>query len=130
MLTFTRLKKLSRINQLRRFYIFMDNKWKLIYYDKALQAQLLNLPSGILSRYLHIADMLLKYGPELEIDYLEPINGKFFAINIENGKKMTRIYCSKLVKWRIAVLHCCETDLKENNMETIIIVKEKLKEVE
>ncbi len=108
----------------------MDNKWKLIYYNRELQDQLLNLPRGILSQYLHITDMLLRYGPDLEIDYIIPINNRIFAINIVNGKNFTRIYCAKLVKCRVAVLHCSEGDKNEASMETIKIVEKKLKEVE
>ena len=39
--------------------------WDIKYHDEELQAEVLALPAGILARYFHCTDRMLKFGPDL-----------------------------------------------------------------
>jgi hypothetical protein len=37
-------------------------KWQIIYYNPKLENEILNLPDGLLARYLRLTDLLLEFG--------------------------------------------------------------------
>ncbi len=40
-------------------------KWQISYYNKKLEEEILNLPDGLLARYLRLTDLMIEYGANL-----------------------------------------------------------------
>ena len=42
--------------------------WEIVYYDGKLQVAILSMPAGILARYLHCTDRMIRYGTAHEVE--------------------------------------------------------------
>jgi hypothetical protein len=47
-------------------------KWKISFYSNKVEEETLNFPTGVLANFIHIAEMVEKFGPALGKPYTAP----------------------------------------------------------
>jgi len=47
--------------------------WRIEYYSPKLKEDVLNLPSGLLARYLHLTDLMLEFGSNLGMPHTKAV---------------------------------------------------------
>ncbi len=52
--------------------------WQIRYYNSKLEDEILNLPTGLLARYLRLTDLMLEYGSNLGLPHTKPIENGLF----------------------------------------------------
>jgi phage-related protein len=60
-------------------------KWEILYYSEAVQQDLLNLPPGIQSRYIHLTDRMELYGPNLGMPQTKAIDDGLFELRLKSS---------------------------------------------
>jgi len=63
-------------------YFYM--KWQIKYYNQKLEDEILNLPDGLLARYLRLTDLMLEFGPNLGLPHTKPIEKGLFELRIKS----------------------------------------------
>ena len=105
------------------------NNWKIEYYSNKIENNILKLPTGLLARYLHLADLIEEFGPNLGMPHTRSLGEKLFELRLKSKEGTGRIfYCSKVGK-RIIVLHAFIKKSQKTPEKELKIARKRLKEV-
>jgi len=79
--------------------------WCIEYYSPKLEEDVLNLPRGLLARYIHLTDLMLDFGSNLGMPHTKAVANGLFELRVKGKEGIARVfYCSKIGK-RIVMLH-------------------------
>jgi hypothetical protein len=53
-------------------------KWRILYYNRNLELEILNLPDGLLARYFHLTDLMIEFGSNLGLPHTKAIDKGLF----------------------------------------------------
>lgn len=54
--------------------------WTITYYSETVQAEILDLPAGLLARFLRYADRMETYVPDLGMPHTRAMGGGLFEL--------------------------------------------------
>ena len=79
--------------------------WQIKYYNENLEEEILNLPEGLLARYLRLTDLMLEFGANLGLPHTKPIDTGLFELRVKSKEGIVRVFfCTKIGK-KIIMLH-------------------------
>ena len=79
--------------------------WEIEYYSEAIEEDILNLPAGLLGRYIHLTKLMKEFGSNLGMPHTKPIDNGLIELRLKSKEGIARIfYCTKVGK-RIVMLH-------------------------
>lgn len=84
--------------------LYIDG-WEIVYYDDKLQAAILSMPAGILARYLHCTDRMIRYGPDLGMPHTRALKDGLFEMRLKSREGLGRVFYGVLVGRKIVMLH-------------------------
>jgi len=104
-------------------------KWKITFYNDKVEVQTLNLPSGILANFLHIAEMIEELGPNLGKPYVGTLGAGLFEIRAKGKEGIGRsVYCT--VKGReIIILHSFVKKSQKTPKKDLDLARKRMKEI-
>ena len=80
-------------------------KWQIKYYNTKLEDEILELPKGLLARYLRLTDLMLEYGSNLGLPHTKAIENGLFELRVKSKEGIARVFfCTKIGK-KIIMLH-------------------------
>lgn len=80
-------------------------RWKIKYYNQKLENEILNLPAGLLARYLRLSDLLIEFGSNLGLPHTRKIEKGLFELRVKGKEGIARVFfCTKIGK-KIIMLH-------------------------
>ena len=80
-------------------------KWRIFYYNRNLELEILNLPDGLLARYFHLTDLMIEFGSNLGLPHTKAIDKGLFELRIKSKEGIARVFfCTKIGK-KIIILH-------------------------
>jgi phage-related protein len=79
--------------------------WRIRYHDDALQKSILNLPSGLLGRYLHCTDRMQLYGPDLGMPHTKSMGSGLFELRLKSKEGIGRVFFCTVIGREIVMLH-------------------------
>mgnify|MGYP000042697645 FL=1 len=80
-------------------------KWRILYYNRNLEQEILNLPDGLLARYFHLTDLMIEFGSNLGLPHTKAIDKGLFELRIKSKEGIARVFfCTKIGK-KIIILH-------------------------
>ena len=80
-------------------------EWEIIYYSEELQEEILNFPSGIQARYIHLTDRMCIYGASLGMPHTKAMKDGLFELRLKSKEGIGRVFFCTLVNKRIVMLH-------------------------
>ena len=87
------------------------------------------MPSGLLARYIHVSDLMLKFGPNLGMPHTRAMGEKLFEMRLKSKEGISLIfYCTKIEK-RIIMLHFFIKKTQKTPIREIEIARKRLDEV-
>jgi len=94
-----------------------------------VEVQTLNLPSGILANFLHIAEMIEELGPNLGKPYVGTLGAGLFEIRAKGKEGIGRsVYC--MVKGReIVILHSFVKKSQKTSKKDLDLARKRMKEI-
>ncbi|RLC06873.1 MAG: type II toxin-antitoxin system RelE/ParE family toxin, partial [Deltaproteobacteria bacterium] len=74
-------------------------KWQIEYYNQKLEDEILNLPDGLLARYLRLTDLMLEFGADLGLPHTKAVEKGLFELRVKSKEGIARIFfCTKIGK--------------------------------
>ena len=69
--------------------------WSIEYYNDKLARMIMKMPSGLLARYIHVSDLMLKFEPNLGMPHTRAMGEKLFEMRLKSKEGISRIfYCT------------------------------------
>jgi phage-related protein len=79
--------------------------WSIEYYSSGVDAFVLDLPPGLLARYLRLTDMMLEFGSNLGVPHTRAMSDGPFELRVKGAEGIARVFYCTLVGQRIVMLH-------------------------
>jgi phage-related protein len=103
--------------------------WQIEYYSDSVEEDVLNLPDGLLARYLRLTDLMQEFGANLGMPHTKVIQNGLFELRLKAKEGIARtFYCTKVGK-KIMVLHVFVKKTQKIPTKELKIALERLKEV-
>jgi len=80
-------------------------RWSIEYYSSKVEDEVLNLPDGLLARYLRLTDLMLEFGPNLGMPHTKSIKDGLFELRIKSIEGIARFFYCTVINKRIFILH-------------------------
>ncbi len=103
--------------------------WSIEYYSERVEKAILSLPSGLLARYLHLADLMLEFGPNIGMPHTRAMGDGLFELRLKSKEGIARVFYCTVVKERIVMLHGFNKQSQKTPVKELEIAKQRLKEV-
>ena len=104
-------------------------KWEIKYYNEKLEEDILNLPDGLLARYLRLTDLMVEFGANLGSPHTKSIETGLFELRVKSKEGIARVFfCTKIGK-KIIMLHCFIKKSQKTPKKEIKIARTRMKEV-
>jgi len=79
--------------------------WSVTFFDKRVEAGILDLPAGMLARFLRYAERMELFGPDLGMPHTRSMGGGLFELRIKALEGIARVFYCTVVERRIVFLH-------------------------
>ena len=79
--------------------------WKVTFYSRSLEEEILSLPAGFVARFLKYAERMEIYGPDLGMPHTRAMGRGLFELRLKAAEGIARIFYCTLVGKRIVMLH-------------------------
>ncbi|RWX51732.1 Phage-related protein [Candidatus Electrothrix marina] len=104
-------------------------EWRIKYYNAKLEDEILNLPEGLLARYLRLTDLMVEFGSNLGLPHTKPIEKGLFELRVKSKEGIARVFfCTKVGK-KIIMLHSFIKKSQKTPKKEINIAKTRKSEV-
>lgn len=105
-------------------------EWSIEYYSSKVEEEILNLPSGLLSRYLRLTELMIEFGANLGMPHTQALENGLFELRIKSKEGIARaFYCTKVDR-RIIVLHVFIKKTQKTPKKELEIANRRMKEVQ
>ena len=103
--------------------------WSVEYFSPEVEQAILELPDGLLSRYLRLTDLMLDFGSNLGMPHTRAIDSGLFELRVKSKEGVARVfYCTKIGK-RIIMLHMFIKKTQKTPKKELKIAFDRMKEV-
>jgi len=103
--------------------------WRIEYYSPKLEEDVLNLPSGILARYLHLTDLMLEFGSNLGMSHTKAVENGLLELRVKGKEGIARVfYCTQVGK-RIVMLHVFVKKAQKTPKKELKLAMKRMNEV-
>ena len=104
-------------------------EWQIKYYNQQLEEEILNLPNGLLARYLRLADLMCEFGANLGMPHTKALDGGLFELRVKGKEGIARVFfCTKIGK-KIIMLHSFVKKSQKTPKNELRIAKSRMSEV-
>ncbi len=87
--------------------------WSIEYYNNRVEDSILELPDGLLARYLRLTDLMLEFGPNLGLPHTKAIKKGLFELRLKSKEGIARVFYCTLVGKKIVMLHTYIKNLRK-----------------
>jgi phage-related protein len=102
--------------------------WDIKYHDEKLQAEVLGLPAGILARYFHCTDRMLKFGPDLGMPHTRAMSAGLFELRLKSREGIGRVFYCALIGRKIVMLHQFVKKTDKTPPKELALARKRMKE--
>ena len=104
--------------------------WNIKYFNENIENQILDLPVGLLARYLKLTDLMLTHGSNLGLPHTKSLSNGLFELRLKSKEGIGRVfYCTKVGK-NIIMLHVFIKKSQKIPKKEIDMALKRLKEVQ
>jgi phage-related protein len=79
--------------------------WSIAYYSEAVEQFILQLPPGLLARYLRLTDLMLEFGPNPGMPHTRAMGEGLFELRVRGQEGIARVFYGTMVHRRMVMLH-------------------------
>ena len=103
--------------------------WSIKYYSTSVEESVLDLPDGLLARYLRLTDLMLEFGPNLGMPHTKAIKDGLFELRIKSKEGIARVFYCTVINKRIFMLHIFIKKSQKIPKKELKLAMARLKEV-
>ena len=79
--------------------------WEITFYDEKLQNELLQLPVGILAKFLHYLERIEIHGANLGMPHTRPMGDGLFELRVKAEEGISRVFYCTVKGKKVVPLH-------------------------
>jgi phage-related protein len=103
--------------------------WTIEYYSAEVEKVILNLPSGLLARYLRLADQWQEFGANLGMPHTRAMGDGLLELRVMGKEGIARVfYCTQAGR-KIIVLHSFVKKSQKTPQKELRLARKRLEEV-
>ncbi len=103
--------------------------WHITFHSDKVEQATLSFPSGILANFLHIAEMIEKFGPALGLPYTKAMGEGLFEIRAKGKEGIGRSFFCTVKGKEIVILHSFIKKSQKSPKRELATARKRLKEV-
>ena len=101
----------------------------IVYYNDALQADILALPEGLSGRYFALTDRMELHGANLGLPHTKAFGDGLFELRLKSIEGIARIFYCTLVGRRIVMLHSFVKKSQKTPLHELRIAENRMKDI-
>ena len=102
--------------------------WTITYISDSVQADILNLPAGLLARYIRYTDRMETFGPDLGMPQTRAMGEGLFELRLKASEGIARVFYCTLIGRRIVMLHHFVKKTEKTPPSELAIARRRMKE--
>jgi len=103
--------------------------WRISFCTEKVKAQALALPDGILANFLHIAEMIEKFGPRLGKPFVGSMGSGLFEIRAKGKEGIGRLLYCRGTGRELVILHCYIKKSRKTPVRDLKLARQRMKEI-
>jgi phage-related protein len=103
--------------------------WRIEYYHETVEQSVLDLPPGLLARYLRLTDLMIEFGPRLGMPHTRAMGEGLFELRVKGREGIARVFYCTVVQRRIVILHVFIKKSQKTPKRELEVAKRRLQEV-
>lgn len=105
------------------------NTWQISFFNEKIEKQILQMPQGIRIRFLRLAEIMEKHGPDLGMPHTRSMGQGLYEIRVKAPEGNGRFFYCTIFKHEIIVLHCFIKKSQNTPTRHLEIARKRLDEV-
>ena len=107
----------------------MDPSWTVTFFNARVEREVLDLPVGLLARFLRYAERLEAFGPDLGMPHTKPMGRGLFELRLRAAEGIGRVLYCTVSGRRIVMLHQFVKKTQKTPGREIEIARSRMKEL-
>lgn len=103
--------------------------WTVTFFGTDVEAEVLNLPSGLLARFLRYAERMEQHGPDLGMPHTRAMGGGLYGLRLKSGEGIARVFYCTVFERRIVMLHQFVKKSDRTPRRELMTARRRLKQV-
>jgi len=103
--------------------------WKVSFFSRRLEGEILALPAGFVARFLRYAERMELYGPDLGMPHTRAMGQGLFELRLKAAEGIARILYCTIVDRQIVMLHQFVKKTEKTPAKELDIARRRMKEV-
>jgi len=103
--------------------------WKVRFFSRRLEAEILALPAGLVARFLRYAERMEIYGPDLGMPRTRAMGQGPFELRLKAAEGIARVLDCTIVDRQIVMLHQSVKKTEKTPARELEIARRRMKEV-
>lgn len=79
--------------------------WNVIFYSRRLESEILELPAGLLARFLRCVERMEIFGPDLGLPHTRAMGQGLFELRLKAAEGIARVFYCTAIDRQIVMLH-------------------------
>ena len=111
------------------FANFLLMNYTVYYFHSRVQSEIESWPDGILADYAHLIELLIEFGPNIEMPHSKAMGKGLFELRPKGREGIGRAFYCFLVGRRIIILHAFIKKTPATPEPELKIARKRIKEV-
>lgn len=103
--------------------------WTITYYSESVQKGILDLPAGLLARYLRYSDRMEVYGPDLGMPHTRAMGDGLFELRLRAAEGIARVFHCTVIGRKIVILHEFSKKTDKTPPKELTLARRRMKEI-
>lgn len=102
--------------------------WIIEYYSEQVEEAILELPPGLLARYLRLTDLLLEFGANLGMPHTRAMGDGLFELRVKGSEGIARVFYCTVIGQKIIMLHSFVKKTEKTPQKELKLAQRRLRE--
>jgi phage-related protein len=103
--------------------------WRVAFHSRKVEDEILDLPTGLLARFLKYAERMEVYGPDLGMPHTKAMGRGLFELRIKASEGIARVFYCTVVDKRIVFLHQFVKKTERTPLKELEVARRRMKEI-
>jgi phage-related protein len=103
--------------------------WTVSFFNQRLEAEILELPAGLLARFLRYAERMEVHGPDLGMPHTRAMGQGLFELRLKAAEGIARILYCTTVDRQVVMLHQFVKKTEKTPVRELDIARRRMKEL-
>lgn len=107
----------------------MDQEpWQIVFHSRRVEERVLDLPAGLLARFLRYAERIRRFGPNLGLPHSRAMGRGLFELRLHGTEGAARVFYCVLKNRRVKILHAFEKKSQQTPLPDFALARQRHRE--